>query len=729
MKIRNSETIQRYIKLLVIPIIALVILPFGTYHHIDSVLLSANIETMEEMAAHDKRILTNSLNAQWDMLSNIPNALKKMSVCDDQRIISCLQINNRAYADSVTMLFAEDGECYRSDGIIENDLDTYELITEYDGKFAAIDITDGKRGDYLLVGLALDDLAFGGRTFGYAVRKIDIDSLDTQLKIDSYGGDGFCSVIDEDGSFILNMGRNGNIMERRNFFDTLEAAEISGHSNMDKLREELDAQAGGLTFGAVIEGGKYIIHIVRLEQTDWYYVSQVPQSVFSSMSQRIFAVVTALLVIIVAGALLLAWASIKGAIRREKENEQHRRQLSEALEMAQQANRAKTDFLNNMSHDIRTSMNAIIGFTTLAEKSIDNKSEALGYLSNISRSSDNLMSLINDILNMSRIESGQIIIRENEENLCDIVCGAADIMLPETLSKRQTCSVDVSGIRNSGVVCDKLRITQVLLNLLSNAVKYTPEGGKITCCVIQEETDGNGKSVFEFRIKDTGIGMSEEFADTVFEPFAREQTPTVSVIQGTGLGMPITKVLVEMMGGTITFTSEQGKGTEFVVRLPLSICEVRGEACCNGSIAAEIWECGENPFAGKRVLLVEDYKMNRIIAAALLERSGIETEVAVNGQEACDKLKEKGAGYYDAVLMDVRMPVMNGYEATEKIRGFEDKALAEIPVIAMTANAFEADKQAAYDCGMDGHIAKPIDIDLLMNELGKAFAKRTENCT
>ena len=386
--------------------------------------------------------------------------------------------------------------------------------------------------------------------------------------------------------------------------------------------------------------------------------------------------------------------------------------LKTAVEAAENASKAKSTFLSNMSHDIRTPMNAIIGFATLAVSNIDNREKVRDYLGKILSSGNHLLSLINDVLDMSWIESGKLHLEETEVNLPEVLHDLKTIVCGQVQEKQLDLFMDVIDVTNEDVFCDKTRLNQVMLNLLSNAIKFTPARGTISVRLTQLHGAPAGKGLYEIRVKDTGIGMSQEFTEHIFEPFERERSSTVSKSQGTGLGMAISKNIIDMMGGAIEVHSEENKGTEFFIRLALRLQETPLTAF--GQKQEQIHD-GILPlshknvdFQGKRLLLVEDNDLNREIVEEILSKYGFLVEPAENGAVAVEKLKNSQPGDFDLVLMDIQMPIMDGYEATKAIRGLEDPNLANIPILAMTANVFEEDRKAAMENGMNGFLSKPI---------------------
>ncbi len=405
--------------------------------------------------------------------------------------------------------------------------------------------------------------------------------------------------------------------------------------------------------------------------------------------------------------MIFGFRNVDAAVKKDLET---KRQLEAALQAANSANKSKTQFLFNMSHDIRTPMNAIIGYTGIAKKNTEEPATK-DYLGKIEIAGNQLLSLVNQVLEMARIESGKVVLQEQKIDMEQSEEVVRAIYASQAEAKGLRFAVELRNLMHTHVIGDADRITQVVNNLLGNAIKYTPEGGSILNTVEEEPCELPGYAMVRISVEDTGIGMSKEFLPHLFEEFSRESTSTVSKIQGTGLGMPIVKRIVELMGGTIEVSSEPGKGSKFDVRIPLKIDEDFQDT------EAEEADSREISLAGMKILLVEDNEMNREIAQEILEDYGAEIDTAEDGDIAVEKIKNSVPGRYDVVLMDIQMPRMNGYEATRAIRALDNKELANIKIIAMTANAFEEDRQNAFTAGMNEHIAKPIDVQKLLSTL------------
>ena len=437
---------------------------------------------------------------------------------------------------------------------------------------------------------------------------------------------------------------------------------------------------------------------------DTWYFEIVPFQGWIPMSYKIFGSIVSVLV-----AILLSMGYWQIILRREKEAV-YAKQIEKVATEAQHANQAKTRFLFNMSHDIRTPMNAIIGYTQLLENNLDNKKQALDYISKLKSSSTILLSLINYILEMTQIESGKLDLKKEIGDLDDLVKNINVVVEPLIKEKKLHYSYHLE-IKHHHIICDKTKLREIVLNILSNAIKYTPEGGNVEL-LIQEISFENNKVKYHFIIIDNGIGMKEDFLPHIFEEFAREKTSTESKVPGVGLGLPIVKSLIDMMNGTIQVESKLNKGTKFTVELSfLTSLQVENANEINTSTL---------DFSGKHILLVEDNELNAEIGIELLNTFKVIIDLAKNGEECIKILEKMPEGYYDLILMDIQMPIMDGYEATKIIRSFNNKN-AQIPIIAMTANAFEEDRKHALQLGMNEHLAKPVDIEKLKDVLTKYF--------
>lgn len=423
----------------------------------------------------------------------------------------------------------------------------------------------------------------------------------------------------------------------------------------------------------------------------------------------LIAIIVVLLVLILAGiyAAFLFFVSAKAKLE----------QMEREKLQAEEENKAKSRFLSNMAHDIRTPLNAIIGFTNLGVQCGNNTMKMQDCLSKIHYSSNHLISVINDVLEMDQIENGRMELKESECDILESVNKICDMFSYQMAEKQLDFSVDTSDVKDTRIYSDQSHLERVLLNLLSNAHKFTPEGGSVKVRVLQTRAGKKGYAAYEIHVKDTGIGMEDAFQEKVFDAFEQERTSTDSGLQGTGLGMAIARNIIEEMHGTIEVISEKDKGTEFIIRVEFRLQPEEMEGADQETAVRQL-----QSMKGKRILLVDDNMINREIAKEILLANGFRLEEAVSGEEAVEKVKNSETGYYSLVLMDIQMPGIDGYEATRQIRALPDFDLAHLPVIAMTANAFDEDIRTAHEAGMNGHISKPIDIHKMLETITKILA-------
>lgn len=602
--------------------------------------------------------------------------------------------------------YTEDGVGYEAirDGLPE--IASLGLVDAPDKTYVKrVELRDGSFVDVALHAFSAGDgilLAYRHTKEAFAQKSV----LSVQTLLDGYD-------MNTVGTFLLV---RSNVVEASND-PAMIGVDVTSHAMLRRIRAT--NQSEKLTYVVDERGAKY--YGMYTHGRDFVLYAYVPaQNIYRSMMPNLAAMLI-LYIVMLAVLQGLRWnaeqkyrqreAAAEHAYKEALEKKNH--ELEIAVQQEAAANRAKRDFLFNMSHDIRTPMNAIIGYTTLAETNLTQPVKVADYLRKISTASQHLLSLINDVLDMSRIESGRVVLEQKPVHLPTLVQDVQDIIQSNVTAKGLSFAVDLAGVRDEDVVADPLRLQRILLNILSNAVKFTPSGGSITLRVVEK----NGAPVrygdYEFYVRDTGIGMSAEYQKHIFEQFSREETSTVSKTEGTGLGMPITKRLVEMMDGSIDLLSVQGQGTEFTVHLRLPLC---GAPKLETPVA-------DPAFAGMRLLVVEDNELNMEITTTVLEEAGFVVDQAVNGQAALEKIATAAPGQYALVLMDIQMPVMDGYEATRRIRALPDPAKAQIPIVAMTANAFAEDRENALAAGMNEHIAKPFDIHTLLWKLAEILKK------
>ena len=690
---------------------------------------------LEEMSSQLRVNLHYNLETHWNLVASIKDYVNAQSFSSKEQAQQGIKeaegiFHTELYGCRIMLLDAM-GRGYTTDGEV-GIWDDLKYLADGAVKHTFVTDTSNVKGTYLAFSHKLQSRSDSkrGLRFTHMVLLKEISTIRKYYTTESYGGHAATYIINRNGTLAYYDADIEDILGVRNVFKALREGTYAGSKDFATMRQQLN-NYGIATASVLLKDNEYYYCLAKMAEYDMTIMLLIPAEyvAVSTMTMlqsalRIQVVFTVLLL----GLVLLALISIVRAersskmIKIEKETNQKLNKLrvaaEDALKVAESASKAKSTFLSNMSHDIRTPMNAIIGFATLALDDIRDGKKVEDYLSKILSSSKHLLGLINDILDMSRIESGKVVLEEQETDLVTTLQELQSIMEGQAKERKLKLHVDYSNLRDRHVFCDKTRLNQVMFNLLANAVKFTSEGGSIWLTMSQLEPtyEVEDRAIYEIRVKDTGIGMDKAFIKHIFEPFERERTSTVSKIQGTGLGMAITKNIVDMMGGTIEVESQKGVGTEFIIRLELRLQAETGAANEEGAKQHSHAE-GVAEFAGKRLLLAEDNELNREIACMLLSKYGFVIDTAENGQEAVDLVAASAPDYYDLVLMDIQMPVMDGHEATRRIRNLEDKELAKVPVVAMTANAFDEDRKAAKECGMNGFISKPINMQEVVQAL------------
>ena len=719
----------------------------GTTRTINNISEKEALALLTENTVQMDNTIENQLFNNWKQIDTISVALENMEKHSADRVASFLK---DASTDAYDMLLLSNEGSYL-DRSGERGLKqiSKDLLPLMQGEERILLLRQDKDTDILMFGTRIKPLFVEEEKMEYLFVYYKLDSYLSLLKMESFGGNGQIRIIDSKGTTLLH---SGNLLTSENrylFFGTYKGAQFLHHDivkDRDSFREYVLSGKSDAIHVELESGENKIISFSKITNMDWYIVISIDQSLV--MGTRFISVekigrmsLVAVMVIVLLSLItifLIVYQSQKKTNAQNRELEKLNEQLrannasleeakhlaEQSFHVAEEANKAKSTFLSNMSHDIRTPMNAVIGFATLGMKNVDNVEKVKEYFAKIMSSSTQLLSIINDILDMSRIESGKLFLKESEVNLSDVLRDLKTIVDEQIHANQLTLFIDIMDVTDKDVFCDKTRLNRLLMNLVSNAMKFTPAGGIISIRVSQFPHTIEGKGVYEIHVKDTGIGMSQEFARKIFEPFERERTSTVSKIQGTGLGMAITKNIVDMMGGTIEVYTEKGKGTEFVIRLEMRLQSKHQKAeKVKEEIGLHIMPETSADFEGKKLLLVEDNDMNCEIILELLREYGFYIDTAKNGAEALEKVSASKPEDYDLVLMDIQMPVMDGYEATRRIRMLDEPSLSSVPIIAMTANAFEEDRKAALECGMNGFISKPIDLNEVIHVLNSVFGE------
>ena len=642
-------------------------------------------------------------------------------------------------SESTLIFLQENGKAITTDGTkLRVDMPSkllLDLRNGYNiGKLVSLDYNQKKKDGYL-VAIPCQEYTIKGETYTAIGTLYDHSKLDSMLSVKSYNGNAYLFMLDNDG----NITYTNQIEDKffRNYFllKHLKGDQAITEEEADSLQKKLDGREQGVE---LVESDKpYYLGYCPIENNNTMLICIVEKSVVDNVL-RDYQKTIVFETILMAGFILLLFAGLFYSISRRslaeqkaeyekrnneiqtqamKEMEESNKKLkkakditTEALQTAENANKAKTDFLSNMSHDIRTPMNAIIGMTSLIRHDAGNKAKVIEYADKIDISSQHLLGIINNVLDMSKIEAGKTVFKYTDFSILDFITELNTIFHSQIDEKNQTLTIIKENIRHEWVNGDQVHLMQIFSNLVSNAVKYTQEGGKIQFLVEECETKSSVYAKYRFLVSDNGMGMSADFKDTIFDAFTRAESSMTNKIQGTGLGMAITKNLVEAMGGTIDVESELGQGSCFEVLIDLRIAEDR---FVSSAEQVEKDEPAGNVLKGMRFLCAEDNELNAEILMELLKIEGAECTICENGKRVLEAFEQSAPGDYDMILMDVQMPVMNGYEATKAIRRSSHELAKTIPIIAMTANAFSEDIQHSLAAGMNAHVSKPVEMKVL----------------
>ena len=642
-------------------------------------------------------------------------------------------------SESTLIFLQENGKAITTDGTkLRVDMPSkclLDLRNGYNiGKLVSLDYEQNKKDGYL-VAIPCQEYTINGETYTAIGTVYNHSKLDSMLSVKSYNGNAYLFMLDNDG----NITYTNQIEDKffRNYFllKHLKGDQAITEEEADSLQKKLDGREQGVEL--LGNDKPYYLGYCPIENNNTMLICIVEKSVVDNVL-RDYQKTIVFETILMTGFVLLLLAGLFYSISRsslaeqkaeyEKRNNELQKQAmkemeesnkklkkakditTEALQTAENANKAKTDFLSNMSHDIRTPMNAIIGMTSLIRYDAGNKDKVIEYADKIDISSQHLLGIINDILDMSKIEAGKTVFKYNDFSILNFIQEINILFQSQINEKNQTLTIIKENIRHEWVNGDQIHLMQIFSNLLSNAVKYTQEGGKIQFLIEECETKSSVYAKYRFLVSDNGMGMSADFKETIFDPFTRAESSMTNKIQGTGLGMAITRNLVKAMGGTIDLESELGQGSCFEVFIDLRIAENRTVAL---AAQEEIAEPDSNTLKGMRFLCAEGNELNAEILMELLKIEGAECTICENGEKVLETFEQSAPGDYDMILMDVQMPVMNGYEATKAIRRSSHELAMTIPIIAMTANAFSEDIQHSLAAGMNVHVSKPVEMKVL----------------
>ena len=703
--------------------------------YIRDIIYEERLNQMEEVTRQMFQNLEDVIDSNWDRVTEECNYLRDANIQTTDEL--CRHMKKKyelsAYADHKITLMAVDSEggYYTEDGYIGlfRDLDYFEDNPEQIN-FVFDSMTDNQSEMMFLKRLP-EPIELQNReektTISYFGIAQDTEQLNPYFNCDAYNGNNSVYVLDDHGFKLFNSNQV-ELIKGHNVFSVLQKMKYLHNSSFEKTKAELE-EKGCSYSNAVLDGTEYFYGLRRMDNAEWTLIFLVPAEYVATNTLRLVNFVMIFIVIFTVIASVCVMLGISLVMRRnqqeailvERENNarleivntelrQAKQAAEEAFQVAQEANRSKSSFLANMSHDIRTPMNAIIGMTSLIRHDAGDKGKVIEYADKIDTSSQHLLGIINDVLDMSKIEAGKTVFKYSDFSIVDFIQELDTIFHSQIYEKQQTFIITKENIRHEWVNGDQVHLMQIFSNLLSNAIKYTQEGGEIQLLAEEYESKSSVYAKYRFLVSDNGMGMSTDFQNTIFDAFTREENSMTNKIQGTGLGMAITKNLVDSMGGIIDVESEPGQGSCFEVLIDLKIAEDRTAALAS---QAEVDEQDGNILQGMRFLCAEDNELNAEILTELLKIEGAECTICENGEEILKTFEQSVPGDYDMILMDVQMPVMNGYEATKAIRRSSHELAKTIPIIAMTANAFSEDIQHSLAAGMNAHVSKPVEMKVL----------------
>ncbi len=709
---------------------------FFLYHtYIQDIIYEERLNQMEEVTRQMFQNLEDVIDSHWNRVTEECNYLRDANVQTTDEL--CRHMKKKyelsAYAEQKITLMAVDSEggYYTESGNrgLFRDLDYFEESPEKIS-FVFDSMTDNQSEMVFLNRLSEPIHLQNGEKitsilyFGIAQ---DMEQLNPYFNCEAYSGNNSVYVLDDNGSKLFNSNQV-ELIKGHNVFSVLQNMKYLHNSSFEKTKAELE-EKGCSYSNAVLDGTEYFYGLKRMENAEWTLIFLVPAEYVATNTLKLVNFVMVFIVIftvivavcVIPGISFVMRRNQQEAIRVERENNakletvntklrQAKQAAEDAFQVAQEANRSKSSFLANMSHDIRTPMNAIIGITSLIRHDAGDKGKVIEYADKIDTSSQHLLGIINEVLDMSKIEAGKTVFKYSDFSIPDFIQELDTIFRSQISEKKQTLTITKENIRHEWVNGDQVHLMQIFSNLLSNAIKYTQEGGEIQLLAEECESNSSVYAKYRFLVCDNGMGMSADFKDRIFDAFTRAENSLTNKIQGTGLGMAITKNLVDLMGGTIDVESEPGQGSCFEVFMDLKIAEERSASPAS---QAETEEQDGNILKGMRFLCAEDNELNAEILTELLKIEGAECTICENGKRALETFEQSVPGDYDMILMDIQMPVMNGYEATKAIRRSSHELAKTIPIIAMTANAFSEDIQHSLTAGMNAHISKPVDMKTL----------------